>query len=587
MRGPVQGLVLALALAARLTLLLINLRHAEPCLTVSDSHSYITTAWSLAEHGAIQDGSGRGDWGRVPVYPLILAALFAAGAASPEALQGAILLQLLLGSLAVLLAARVAAHLAGPGAGLATGIILAVEPSLMAYSNIILSEIPYALALLAVLLIFRAYVRSLGRGLLVLLAGAVGMLPLIRPIGAFLPLLVAGLVAGVAWSRGRRKAAGVVLLFLAMLPSAAWCLRNQLLLGSAELHYTGPWGRAIFAHSVEQSVGIDSFPAAGVKPWEFGYWQESGQSAAQALRVQDDYFTRTLRGHPLAAARVLLRQGLLMLGVPDALLVQIAFSDPPDIPQGSVPERIRWALSLGPLGLLLLGGGALALAGFLALLAVPGVLRGSGPERGPLLLLLALLAAYHVALSSFVPFQAERYRVPMIPILAILLIVAVCETVRRRRFPLPALHLPAALRRDAAQGGVRSDRNRMAAARHQRDVGGAVAVGPGGLPVDAVGIRVRQDAPHLLFAAAVGAEQPGARLQGGAGADQLRDPQRARRVRQIEVHAGRDQDHPVALIGVPAQPAQPRLTKSRRQARARELGEEGFALRRRHVAQHA
>ena len=584
MKGPAQGLILALALAARLAVFLVNDRHAEPRITIPDSHSYIAAGWSLAQQGAILDAAGGPDWGRVPVYPLILAALFAAGLATPASLHAAVLLQLLIGGLVALLAARLAAHLAGSAAGLATGIVLAIEPSLLAYSNLVLSEMPYTLALLAMALIFRATLRSFRPEMLLLLAGAVGLLPLIRPIAAFLPLLVPVLAAWVARRRGMRMA-GLALLLVALLPSAFWCLRNRLLLGSAELHYTGPWGRALFAHSVETSLGLNSFPSTEVKPGDFGYWRQPGLSASQAFRNQDEFFFRTVRAHPIASAGLMLRFGALMLGTPEASLVKMARRDPPPLPPVSILRRLRWALDLGPLGLLLLGGSALSVAGFLSLLAVPAVLRGCDPGRRALLLLLAMLAAYHIALSSFIGGQGERYRVPVIPILTILLVVAVTHAMGR--MGLPALHRPAALRGDPAQGRVGRDGDRMAAARHDGDVGGAVAVSPGSAPVDGAGIAVLEDAPHLLLAPAVGPQQARARIQDGAGANQLRDLQGAGCMGEVEIDAGGDQEQPVPLLPVPAQPAQPRRAKSRRQAGAGELREERFTLGLRHVAQHA
>ncbi len=584
MKGPAQGLILALALAARLAVFLVNDRQAEPRFTVPDSQSYIAAGWSLAQHGAMLDYAGLPDWGRVPVYPLILSALFAAGIATPAALQAGVLLQVLIGTLAVVLAARLAAHLAGPAAGLATGIVLAIEPSLLAYSNVVLSEMPYTLALLATALIFRATLRSFRPGMLLLLAGAVGLLPLIRPIAALLPLLFMVLMIGIARRRGRRMA-GLALLLVALIPSALWCMRNRLLLGSAELHYTGPWGRAIFAHNVEASLGLDSRPSEGMKPWEFGYWREPGRSSSQAFRDQDELFVRTVRAHPIASAEMLLRQGALTLGVPEALLAKLARRDPPPIAPGDILRRLRWALDLGPLGLLLLGGSALALAGFLSLLAVPAVLRGSEPGRGALLLLLALLAVYHLGLSAFVAGQGERYRVPLIPILTILLVVAVTHALRR--IGLPALHRPAPLGSDSPQGTVGGDGDRVPAARHQRHISRAVAVRPRRLPVDRRGIRVGQDPPDLLFAAAVGTEEPRPRIQDGTRADQLRDFQGARRVRQVEIDAGGDQEETVALLPVPAQPVQRGGAQARNEACAGELCEEFAALRFRHVTQHA
>src|SRR2546426_7193697 len=125
----------------------------------SDLHSYIETGRSLLEHGAIQDDAGKPAEGRVPGYPLVLAFIFATGIASPLRLTGAVLVQCLLGAWVVVLAARSSRALPGYLGVLPVGLLLAMEPSAMAYSNVILSEMLYSLVLLLALQAWERYLR--------------------------------------------------------------------------------------------------------------------------------------------------------------------------------------------------------------------------------------------------------------------------------------------------------------------------------------------------------------------------------------------------------------------------------------------
>src|SRR5436190_20519888 len=80
--------VLCVALLARLAVFSVNSLRDEPRFLQPDSRSYIETARSLLEHGAVQDDAGRPGEGRVPAYPLVLAFIFATGLATPLRLTG-------------------------------------------------------------------------------------------------------------------------------------------------------------------------------------------------------------------------------------------------------------------------------------------------------------------------------------------------------------------------------------------------------------------------------------------------------------------------------------------------------------------
>ena len=421
--APGVGLVLAVALLARLAVFAVNEPGREARFLVPDSASYIAAAASLHDRGAITDAQGRPAWGRVPGYPALLALLFSVGAAAPERLSGAIVLQCLLGTMVVAIAAPLSRALPGRTSPMPVLLLLALEPSLVAYSNTILSEMLYTLGLLVA---WHAWSRHLETGRLTPLAGsalAVGCLPLVRPIGEFLPLALGPLVF---WggARGSRRAWALALFAsLALFPELAWCWRNEAALGSFALHSTGPWGQAIFAHDVETRVGRpDLAPAAAPRrPWEDRFGEDQGLAPGQAAAAQRRYFHDTVVAHPGAALAQLASSGLLLMGVPDSRLARILLDSPPPVPEGTIAGRLLWMTRLGPFAPLL-ALGMLASVGGLA--AIPWLLAGwrryDPVTRGTLAFALAVVL-YHWVLSSFVTGQGERYRVPLIPCLALLL----------------------------------------------------------------------------------------------------------------------------------------------------------------------
>ena len=399
------------------------MRRDEPRFLLPDSHSYIGTAKSLLEHGGIQDDAGKPAWGRVPIYPLLLASIFATGIASPLRLQGAVLVQCLLGVSVVLIAARSSRALPGYLGVLPVGLLLAMEPSAIAYSNVILSEMLYSLVLLLALWAWERHLILQDTGTLLWLAAALGVLPLIRPIGVFFPLAVLPVFVWTRWGRaGMLRGIGILVL-VAMSPAVAWSWRNYVSLGSFELHSTGPWAKAIFAQDVERSIGRTDHSSADsfIKPWEAGFGTDQGLTPRETSALRTGYFREAIASHPWAAAREWVINGIFLMGVPDSLLAAILLEHPPAVPEGNVRDRIRWVGDLGAVAAPVVLGMVISLGG---LAAIPWLLmhwRRWNPDTQKVMGFVLVAVIYHWAFSSFVGHQGERYRVPMIPFLALLL----------------------------------------------------------------------------------------------------------------------------------------------------------------------
>jgi len=414
-------LLFGLALAPRLLVFGMNTRPREVRFKEPDSGSYIQAAESLRNRFGLLDPKGRVTWPRLPGYPLLLAACFEAGLASPERLAGAVLIQIVLGSLAVVLSSR-AAFWVDSKAATPVGILMALEPSSIAYSNVVLSETLYTLGLLAVFCAWRRWLALPEKRSLFLLATLVGLLPLVRPIALYLPFLMFVLLLGLRPPQRGRWWMSLLFLVVSLVPATVLRARNYYYFGSARFDTSGPWAKAIFARSVRELRGERVVSSPATQPWEYAFGEDQGLSATEAMEIQDRYFYQTISAHPVTALERIVLNGFLMMGVPDAELSSLVLKRVPPFTGGKVTARLRWLASLGPLSGLLILGMLISLGGLATLpLLVNYARSGNRVEKG-LMACLGALVLYHLVLSSFVGHQGERYRLPMIPLLAISLV---------------------------------------------------------------------------------------------------------------------------------------------------------------------
>ncbi|MCI0657847.1 MAG: hypothetical protein L0170_12360 [Acidobacteria bacterium] len=367
---------------------------------------------------------------RPPGYSLVLALLFAAGASSSTSPVGAILLQLILSALSVSLASWMAHQLGGTSAALLTGSLLALDPSSIASANFVMSETLYTLALLCAFAGWSHWWIHPSRASLALLAGLAGVLPLIRPAGTYLPILFALLILGVGPKSTQRLRAAMLFLALSLVPVGAWRARNYVLLGSAEVSSIGPWVQALFGRSIEIRAG-DVSPSSA--PWSQEFANEQGLPVARAMQLQTDYFRQVVRRHPFYALERYSLNALAMVGVPNDRLVRLCLENPPEFKGGSLLARLSWLREVGPLSLLLVMGMLVSLGGMVCLPWVLIHARLWDPFRRSILACLVTVVLYQWGISSLIQYQADRYRVPMIPLLAISLSLGVLQMTSREK----------------------------------------------------------------------------------------------------------------------------------------------------------
>jgi hypothetical protein len=254
----------------------------------------------------------------------------------------------------------------------------------------------------------------------------VGLLPLIRPVAVYLPWVLAPLVFWTGPRTTGRLRAAFLLLLLGLIPNAVWSFASARHLGDEELKGRTSRGKAVFARNVEDRLGIPRPPLSlGIQPWQSFFGRDQGLSPSEAQEIRNRYFVRTIRTHPLAALHEWAVTALHLLGVPDSSLPILILGDRvPPFRKGTTGGRIDWLRRLGVQGVWLAMGMGISLGGFMAMPAL--WLRARRWDRGRKALLAIVVAAvlYQIAISAFIAHQAERYRVPVIPLLAVMLGVA-------------------------------------------------------------------------------------------------------------------------------------------------------------------
>lgn len=415
--------IVLIAASVRLLVLFVNARHESPILMLGDSRRYVTFAETLRTGGGFLDARGDPTWATSPGYPLFLATIFATGLATADHPQGAIYVQLAIGSLIVGLSALAGSWLSGGAAATLVGILLAVEPSGLAYPNVIMSETLFSACLLAAVFAWRRWLMEPRMGTLLMASAVVGLLPLVRSVAFYLPLVLAILVWRSCPKPQRPMRAIVVFLVLSLTPAACWSLRNLYYVGSAELEPRTPRAMARFARGVDRSLGIPRPSADTIPVWDAGFGSDRGLSKLEAMKQQRRYFWETIRHHPSAAMRQAIRTPILLAGTPEDLLPHLVLEKAPTYEEGSVVARVRWLLDLGPFGVVLALGMGISLGGLASISwnLFRQRTRHSKAERD-LVLCIVSLVLYVLAFSSLVPSQGARYRAPVMPLLAILLV---------------------------------------------------------------------------------------------------------------------------------------------------------------------
>lgn len=223
--------IFAVSLSIRLALLCVVSPHPQRIFT-PDSGGYERLAVNLlAGHGFSTSAEAPflPDSVRTPVYPVFVAAVYAACGAKPLWVAVA---QAALSALTCVLTYGLGQELLADRQALLGGLLLAGSLGSVVYSLYLLTETLFTLLLLGILYLVVLYNRRRRACLLVAASVLLGLATLCRPVSLYFPVMVAAMVLGVHRSdfrKGILAAVAVGIIFVATI--TPWLARNYVVFG--------------------------------------------------------------------------------------------------------------------------------------------------------------------------------------------------------------------------------------------------------------------------------------------------------------------------------------------------------------------
>lgn len=388
-------LPVVVALSVRLAFLVI---HSAPAIA-GDAELYHGVAQNLADGEGYSLG-GEPFGNREPGYILLVAVLYAIFGATPMAV---FIFHAILGAAACGLVALIGERLANRGVGIVAGLLLAVSPSFLGYTDVVLTEVfslfivtAATLMLLKIIDHPSSWRLTIGLGLLLGYGTLTRSNFIVLALGMPVFLAVARLKPRVLL---KISASVISILLLALVP---WVLRNAHEFDRFIPSRVGSW---------------EIFWSGSYIPWN-GEWRgyvppltdiEEGLTQLEADEKLMELTIDNIKRDPVGVARIWARKPFLMWPKSDASLFP-ARPEPGDWRYVALAlQHLAWVLSL-----------ALALVGAWA----------HRHSRGVRVILAVLL----IATLSFLPVNPERrYTVPFYPLVYVLTALGIHAMVSRLR----------------------------------------------------------------------------------------------------------------------------------------------------------
>ncbi|HEY0604215.1 MAG TPA: glycosyltransferase family 39 protein [Herpetosiphonaceae bacterium] len=429
-----MGLIVLAAIVLRL-LVFAYIAHEPRKFYTYDSDGYDRRAMNLLRYGVFaseKEPPLTPDLDRTPVYPVMIAGVFAVAGHTPGAV---ILLHILLAGVTALLTFMLARELGLPSSvGVLAALIFAVDPLSIMTTNYLLTETLFTTLLVgSVWAVVRFWNSGLWRWLL-LSAVLVALTSLTRPISQFLPIAMLPLFV-LAARKGQRRlwlAAGAVFAVLSLALTYTWAVRNYNATGLFTLSTISDTNliyyraRAVLAEAegTSQDQAWDKLEARINQ-----IAAERGLSTAETIDLQREEALAIFTRYPGLTVKMLAKGVGRLLFDPGYTITcaqldrqSTAFDCFPGRSSMNEPGLVDKAL--GRLGQMSLVQQftlffSTILLGVVYLSAALGTLRLFRERRWLILGLLFLLIAYFVGLSAGGEANS-RFRIPVVPFLAIL-----------------------------------------------------------------------------------------------------------------------------------------------------------------------
>ncbi len=439
----VLALILALAFFLRLFFFVMALKRPDISFMDKDSPGYITLAHNL------RDAYGPSEKDipmihlslvRTPIYPAFLALC---ETISNSDYRGALLAQVFLGVIVVLLVFLLALNLFAPEAALMAALVAALDPVSIGYSLMVLTENLFAFLFTAAFVIWwygLAHRKLIFHALSGLLFG---FATLTRPILLYFPLLLLPITLITGFSdRSKRVWKAAALLIAFAVPAGSWMAYNQVRTGSFLLS-TIDGVNLLYYRAAGTMAEVDNLPIEYERQRLREQLPDTELSTpadyARLRKEQIDLAMRVLREHPWCAIKVWIKGAWVM--VRDTGWIQTLTLAGISVRGHDKPSFIfRLPAALFSIGILYAG-------------VVLGIIMMWVQRARKKLLILLSVLGYFLLISAG-PEAYARFRVPIVPLLAVLSGAGWYWTYRRIR-PLPSLLTSKGTARSKVSGSLR------------------------------------------------------------------------------------------------------------------------------------
>ena len=409
------ALITVVALALRLALVLTVQPDPGAPDRFDDTVYYDASARSLADgHGyriprrvedidVLPPGTGTDQRALVdtarwpPGYPMVLAGIYFFFGHS---LMLARLLNVVLGTITVLLVYKLGCRIADERAGLIGAALLAIYPSHIIFSTLLLTEVIFTFLLVAILLLITVDREQLTLPRVLALGVLTGLAAMVRGEAVLLPAAV-----GLGWWIGWRSfsgalVAGVVMMAGLLLVFVPWTIRNAVQLDSPIAGTTGAGAALIQAHH----PGADGKPDLYIEvQYESEYLDVPYPE--REVRLYEVYVEDALeyvREHPGRELQLVGLRARAMFDRDDSGVIWLR------LPPYAISERAADILR------------TLSQTHYLIVTIIAGL---SAPLwlslRHPVKAMLIVITAYYVFLHVGLFIGEARYHVPLMPIIGL------------------------------------------------------------------------------------------------------------------------------------------------------------------------
>ena len=382
-----------------------------------DSRDYIPNAKNLAAGNGFRDAGGAIESRRTPAYPLFASAFYRLGMGERSIAVAQHLIAV--GMVLILYFAMLAATGDIAAAALAA-LCLAIDSGQIYMANIVMTEVIHSVTLLLIVVLLLRFTREPRLGIVILSAILVGIAALERPSAMYLALPLTVWIALVA--RRRRAIAAVGFLAVSLALPLLWMWRNYRLIGEATLSTIGTedlyyWRGAGVLAMERTGFEFAPLPFGGEENFRRTFFRiqqkdlvaregrewavrfrGASPTAAQVSRLRAEMGRQIIREHALALIPLTLNGALHLI-----------FDS-----TWEYPNVLTGALFRGPFDVLLFLSAILCFV-----LAIVGFVKWRRVNPAAAWLLLVTIA-YFVAVLSGPEHEQWRYRIPLAPLVSML-----------------------------------------------------------------------------------------------------------------------------------------------------------------------